>query len=169
MRKLLTYSIITLISVVSVFLANYALVYPLTAKIVSGFALLISLSHFLMVLFHPKGWLQKEKNFLGMWVGPLLYSLNKIMSPIAILLLLWAQPVLLRWMNQSEKAHVPQTGFLDKWKQSSSELIWISISYFMLDIFREYTVWHEFQLPTFPTLLLLGVMLNAIFFSKKWS
>lgn len=169
MRKLLIYSIITTISLVSAFLANYALVFPLTAKVVSGFALLISLSHLLIVLFHPKGWSQKEKNFLGMWVGPLLYSLNKIWSPVSILILLYAQPSLFRWMKSDEKTAIMATSLSDKWKYVSSELMWITLAYFILDLCREYTVWHEFQFQILPTLLLLGVSINWMIFSIKRS
>lgn len=169
MRKLLIYSIITFISIISVFLANYAMVFPLAAKIVSGFALLISLLHFLLVLFHPNGWLDGDKNFLGMWVGPLLYSMNKLMSPITILILLSAQKVLLRWMNMDKKMKTNPKGWFDKWKLASSELMWISLCYFILDVCREYTIWHDFQFKALPTLLLVGVMINWMIFSKKWS
>ncbi|MBK7964303.1 MAG: hypothetical protein IPK10_02610 [Bacteroidetes bacterium] len=167
MRKLLIYSMIMVVAMISIFLANYALVHPITANIVSGFALLISLSHLLIVLFHPKGWVQKEKNFLGMWVGPLLYSLNKIISPFSILMLLFAQPILLRWMNTGEKTESIQTDFSVKWKYASSELMWISITYFMLDLCREYTVWHEFQFQTLPAILLVAVSINWMIFSRK--
>jgi hypothetical protein len=167
MHKLLIYSIITIVSVISVFLANYGLVFPLTAKIVSGFALLMSLSHLLMVLFHPKGWSQKEKNFLGMWVGPLLYSMNKIISPVSILILMFAQPVLLKWMKTDVKAETNSIPFSDKWKFASSELCWISICYFILDICREYTVWHEFKFEAFSTLLLVAIIINWLIFLKK--
>lgn len=167
MHKLLIYSIITITSIIAVFLANYAMVFPLAAKIVSIFALLISSLQFLLALFHPNGWHQKEKYFLGMWAGPLLFSMNKLMSPVTILVLMYAQPILLRWMNQDEKQKAIPTGFLDKWKYASSELMWISISYFILDVCREYTVWHEFHFQFLPTLFLLGVSINWIIFSKK--
>lgn len=167
MRKLLIYSIITILSVSSVFLANYALVFPLTAKFVSGFALLMSLLHLLIALFHPKGWSQKEKNFLGMWVGPLLYSMNKILSPVSILIFLYAQSVLLRWMKTDETTETNPLSLLDKWKYASSELLWISLCYYILDICREYTVWHEFQFKEFPTLLLVAIIINRMIFFKN--
>jgi hypothetical protein len=167
MRKLLIYSIITLISIVSVFLANYAMVFPIAAKVVSGIALLISLSHLLIVLFHPKGWQNKEKNFLGMWVGLLLYSMNKWISPLSMIILMNAQPFLLRWMGEDKITENTPTRFIDKWKNVSSELLWISVSYYLLDICREYTVWHVINFQLLPTILLAVVLLNRILFLKK--
>ena len=167
MRKILIYSTIALISIISVFLANYALVFHLTAKIVSSIAILISLVHLLLTFIHPKGWLQKEKHFLEMWVRPLLFSLHKIISPISIILLLWAQPFLLRWMNRgSNKVH-EEVSILNKWKKSSLEVMLIAFTFWGLDMVREYTVWHEFQFRMLPTVLVLILFLNWIIFRKN--
>ena len=167
MRKILIYSTIALISIISVFLANYALVFHLTAKIVSSIAILMSLVHLLLTFIHPKGWLQKEKHFLEMWVGPLLFSLHKIISPISILLLLWAQPFLLRWMNKDNQKVHEEVSFLSKWKKSSFEVMLITFTFWGLDLFREYTVWHEFQFRIVPTALLVVLFLNWLIFRKN--
>lgn len=167
MRKILIYSTIVLISIISVFLANYALVFHLTAKIVSSIAILMSLVHLLLTFIHPKGWLKKEKHFLEMWVGPLLFSLHKIISPISILLLLWAQPFLLRWMNMHTKKDPEEVTFLSKWKKSSLEVMLITFTFWGLDVLREYTVWHEFQFRIIPTAIVLVLFLNWIIFRKN--
>ena len=167
MRKILIYSTIVLISVISVFLANYALVFYLTAKIVSSIAILMSLVHLLMTFIHPKGWLEKEKHFLGMWAGPLLYSMHKIISPISIILLLWTQPFLLRWMNMDNKKDNEVVSFQNKWKKSSFEVMLITFTFWGLDLLREYTVWHEFQFRILPTALVIVLFLNWIIFRKN--
>ena len=167
MRKILIYSIIVLISVISVFLANYALVFHLTAKIVSSIAILMSLVHLLMTFIHPNGWLQKEKHFLGMWAGPLLFSMHKIISPISIILLIWAQPFLLRWMNVENNDEGKEISFLNKWKKSSFEVMFITFTFWGLDLLREYTVWHEFQFRILPTILFVLLFFNCIVFRKN--
>lgn len=167
MRKIVIYSIITLLSVVSVFLANYAMVFPLASRMVSLFALSISSLQFLIVLFHPHAWHQKEKYFLGMWAGPLLFSMNKWISPVSILMLICVHPVLLKWIKKHEMRAEEPSGFLVKWKYASSELLWISISYFFLHVCREYTVWHEFHFQFLPTLFLFIISLNWIIFQKS--
>ena len=167
MRKILIYSIIVLISIISVFLANYALVFPLTAKIVSSIAILMSLVHLLLPFIHPKGWLQKEKHFLGMWAGPLLFSMHKIISPISIILLLSAQPSLLRWINLDKKEDNEELSLLDKWKKSSFEVLFIAFTFWGLDFLREYTVWHEFQFRILPTALVVMLFLNWKIFRKN--
>ncbi len=167
MRKILIYSTIVLISVISVFLANYALVFHLTAKIVSSIAILMSLVHLLMTFIHPKGWLEKDKHFLGIWAGPLLFSMHKIISPISIVLLIWAQPFLLRWMNVENNEEGKEISFLNKWKMSSFEVMLITFTFWGLDLLREYTVWHEFQFRILPTTIVLLLLLNWIIFRKK--
>ena len=167
MRKTLIYSIIVLTSIISVFLANYALVFPLTAKIVSSIAILMSLVHLLMTFIHPNGWLQKEKHFLGMWAGPLLFSMHKIISPISIILLIWAQPFLLRWMNVENNDEGKEISFLNKWKRSSFEIMLITFTFWGLDLLREYTVWHEFQFRILPTILVLLLFFNWMIFRKN--
>ena len=167
MRKILTYSIIVLISILSVFLANYALVFPLTAKTVSSIAILMSLVHLLLALIHPKGWPQKEKHFLEMWAGPLLFSMHNIISPISIILLLLAQPYLLRWMMVDRIDNGNDLSFLNKWKKSSVELMWISFTFWGLDILREYTVWHEFNFRILPTILVVVLFFNWMIFRKN--
>jgi hypothetical protein len=167
MRKILTYSIIVLISILSVFLANYALVFPLTAKTVSSIAILMSLVYLLLALIHPKGWLQKEKHFLEMWTGPLLFSMHKIISPISIILLLWAQPFLLRWMNVDNKKDNEVVSILDKWEKSSFEVLLIALTFWGLDILREYTVWHELNFRILPTVLVVVLFFNWMIFRKN--
>ncbi len=167
MRKILIYSTIVLISIISVFLANYALVFPLTAKTVSSIAILMSLVHLLLTFIHPKGWLQKEKHYLEMWVGPLLFSMHKIISPISIIILLWAQPFLLRWMNVENNDEGKEISFLNKWKKSSFEVLLITFTFWGLDLLREYTVWHEFQFRILPTVLVIMLFLNWIIFRKN--
>lgn len=167
MRKILIYSTIVLISIISVFLANYALVFPLTAKLVSGIAIMMSLVHLLQAFIHPKGWIQKEKHFLGMWVGPLLFSINKIISPFSIILLIWAQPFLLRWMKVDKDEDRNDISFLYKWKRSSFEIMLIAFTFWGLDLLREYTVWHEFQFRVFPTVIVLLLFFNWIIFRKN--
>ena len=167
MRKILIYSIIVLISIISVFLANYALVFPLTAKIVSSIAILMSLVHLLLPFIHPKGWLQKEKHFLGMWAGPFLFSMHKIISPISIILLIWAQPFLLRWMKMDKEEDRNEISFLNKWKRASFEIMLITSTFWGLDVLREYTVWHEFQFRVLPTALVVMLFLNWKIFRKN--
>ncbi|MFN0189402.1 MAG: hypothetical protein ACKVQV_11945 [Bacteroidia bacterium] len=167
MHKLLIYSTLALSCIISVFLANYALVFPLTAKVVSSIAILMSLVHLLMTFIHPNGWLQKEKHFLGMWVGPLLFSMHKIISPISIILLLLAQPYLLRWMKVNRIDNGNNLSFLNKWKKSSVELMWISFTFWGLDILREYTVWHELNFRILPTILVVVLFFNWMIFRKN--
>jgi hypothetical protein len=167
MRKTLIYSIIAIISIISVFLANYAMVFHLTAKIVSSIAILISLVHLLLAFIHPNGWEQKEKYFLGMWIGPLLFSIHQIISPVSIMLLLWSQPSLLKWMKVDNIENGDDLTFFKKWKKSSVEMMWISFTFWGLDLLREYTIWHELNFRVFPTILVVAIFLNWIIFRKK--
>ncbi|MBK9637580.1 MAG: hypothetical protein IPO63_07095 [Bacteroidetes bacterium] len=167
MRKLLIYSIIIVVSIISVLLANYALVFPATANIVTSIAILMSLVHLFLTFIHPNGWLEKEKHFLGMWAGPLLFTMHKIISPISIFLLLWSQPFLVRWMRVEKSEDGKELSLLKKWKKSSFEIMLITFTFWGLDMLREFTVWHEFQIRIIPSVLTFMLFLNWMIFRKN--
>lgn len=165
MRKVLVYTIIALVSIFSVLLANYAMVYHFTAKVVTSMAVLITLASILQVFFHPNGWAQREKHFLSMWMGPLLYSIHKVISPISIFALLFFQTAILRFIRKDLPVEEEALSVGMKWKKTKTELLTIAFTFFVLDVVREYTVWEEISFRWIPAMVFMLALINFFLLS----
>jgi|GEM_PF-7111950 len=167
MFKILIYSIIILVASIAVFLANYAMVFHVTATIVSLIAVLISLGHLFIALFTEKGWKIKEKHFIGMWSGLLLFSMHQIISSLAILLLLYLQTFLAKKIASDVESKSIVFKPFDKFKMILPEIAWISFAFFLLDTIREFTVWKKWEFQLFPFSIFLLVLFMKMILSKK--
>jgi hypothetical protein len=141
--KILIYSTIFILSVVLAYYANYAMVYRITAIVLSRVAIAFSLGYCFYLLFSDKAWLNLNKYLLLIWTGPLIFSLNKWMVIPVLILFYGSEKMSSMLRNESSSNNVNQMKFKDRLLFLMPDIIGVACTFFTVDIVREYTVWKE--------------------------
>lgn len=141
--KILIYSAIFILSVVLAYYANYAMVYRITAIVLSRVAIAFSLGYCIYLLISDKAWLNLNKYLLLIWTGPLIYSLSKWMV-IPVLILIYGGEKISVWLNSDRNSNtVNLKTFKARLLFLMPDIMGVVCNFFIVDIVREYTVWKE--------------------------
>ncbi|MBK7888286.1 MAG: hypothetical protein IPJ86_13670 [Bacteroidetes bacterium] len=144
--KILIYSTIFILSVVLAYYANYAMVYRITAIVLSRVAIAFSLGYGLYLLFSDKAWLNLNKYLLLIWTGPLIYSLSKWLV-IPVLLLIYGGEKISEWLKgEKNSSTLDLKTFRARLLFLMPDIIGVACTFFIVDIVREFTVWKKIVL-----------------------
>ncbi len=154
--KILIYSIIVVISCVAAYDANYAMVYRITATLLSWIAVTFSIGYVGYILFTDKGWHKLNKYLLLVWAGPMIYSLNKWMF-IPVLIIIYGGEKIAALLANGKQEN--QTGLRSRLAFVLPDFAGVAFTFLLLDSIREYTVWKVVIINPF----IFGTFLFTIF------
>ncbi|MBL7923728.1 MAG: hypothetical protein JNL88_05980 [Bacteroidia bacterium] len=159
-RKILVFSFLVLLSALLAYLANYAMVHRLKAMVLSGLAIVYSLSCFLRACWSRSGWEKRDRFQVEMFFGPVLYAMHSIGSPVFLLILYLLRNRLANWIQDKErkKFNTPFFRFIEL----LPSLLFLSLAFLLTDTIREYGVWHVWTFRLFPSLIFLMLLILAI-------
>ncbi len=148
--KILIYSAITVTSIAFAYSANYAMVYRITAAILSRLAVVYCVGILAYVLFSDKGWSAKNRCIVMAWAGPLLYSMNKFAVIVIIIYYILGERIY-NFMNDEGGAGENLPPFkLERLLKIAGDIFSLSLAFLLVDITREYTVWKHLVLHPLP-------------------
>ena len=167
-HKLLINSFLIALCSISALLANYAMIFRTTAMVISWAAIAISIICIGGILFTAKGWKQREQLMSQAWAGVVLFSLNKWMIPFLLIFLYFIKKLFRNYTFSIPETTANNLSLRKKTVLILPDILLLSISFFIVDLVRNYTVWHEFSLKPLPVII-IGTEILALIFRKKIS
>lgn len=163
--KILIYSILSLFSCLLAFYSNYAMVYRITSAFVSWCAVLISIGYFSLILFTKRGWVKKDSYLIFLWIGPLLYSVNRWALLIIILIFYLGEKLNLPDSTKSKIINEKEPkSIIERARLVMPSITIISFAFLLVDIVREFTVWKTIVFNNLPAACFLLALLIQLYF-----
>lgn len=162
--KLLIYSFLIIIAVVLAYFSNYAMVYRVTAMVLSWVAVIIGVAFITYPIFSDKAWLIRDKFLLASWCGPLIYTLNKWVIPLLLVINYLSSTHFTPYSNVrfSQDKKLPTK--YDRFVILFPEITCVVIAFFLVDIAREYSVWKKLVFNFLPAVYSLIAFIILIFY-----
>lgn len=156
--KMLIYCVLVISVLVLTYYANYAMVYHHKASALSWLAVGGSTAYIVLHVRQVRE-VQRNKCIVTAFAFMFFYSLHIIGLLVFILLHRFREKLSIaiyggRSVNEDG-------GYLERLLSIAPEIILLSLGYWLVDTFREYTVWHSYLLRPLP-LVLLGLIVFAL-------
>ena len=154
--KVLIFSIFTLISLIFALNSGYAMIYRITASIVSYISVTGVIAWFgYHLLFHRHDSYSTAP--LLLFLG--LYTLHRwYLAALIILLAISSNRLNFKFKGDS---------LLSKASSIQAEVVLVGVYFFFTDLIREYSVWHRVELRLMPCIALFLSITTCIFIYRK--
>lgn len=156
-RKILIYSILTVILSIISFISGYGMVFRITAAVVSYLSVGLVVARILFLIYNKK---QQSVSLLDpLWVYLAMYTMSPITMAVVGLLIF-----LVNRGNKTEGAAPVQSGTTPLYRLSAllPEVFFTGLAFLCMDIAREHSVWHELIIRPLPLMLYLAGLVTVI-------